>query len=160
MVKKAIVFCMGRIKLLYWLVFIHIFFSVGCNSFAQEDQMKDNDYFDNGLKMAEQKFFFDALRLRTDLNFESQKRISYTTIKDIEAFRRQYRGGQMTMEYVIRDRLHTAIFLHQEKNFLQSMDGSEFSLPENISADDLTQQVVDLIGGMYYGAQEVRALTQ
>ena len=99
MVKKAIVFCMGRIKLLYWLVFIHIFFSVGCNSFAQEDQMKDNDYFDNGLKMAEQKFFFDALRLRTDLNFESQKRILYTTIKDIKAFRKQYRGSQMTMEY-------------------------------------------------------------
>ena len=160
MVKKAIVFCMGRIKLLYWLVFIHIFFSVGCNSFAQEDQMKDIDYFDNGLKVAEQKFFFDALRLRTDLNFESQKRILYTTIKDIKAFRKQYRGSQMTMEYVIRDRLHTAIFLNQEKNYLESMDGSEFNLPENISVNDLTEKVVNLIGSMYYGAEEVRNLNQ
>ena len=147
-------------KLVYWLIFYAVFSSVGCNFFAQEDQLNDINSYDTNLKMGEEKFFFDALRLRTDLNFESQKRILYTTIKDIEAFRRQYRGGQMTMEYVIRDRLHTAIFLHQEKNFLQSMDGSEFSLPENISADDLTQQVVDLIGGMYYGAQEVRALTQ
>jgi hypothetical protein len=64
------------------------------------------------------------------------------------------------MEYVIRDRLHTAIFLNQEKNYLESMDGSEFSLPENISVNDLTEKVVNLIGSMYYGAEEVRNLNQ
>ena len=40
------------------------------------------------------------------------------------------------------------------------MDGSEFGLPKNINADELTRQLVALIGGMYYGAQEVRALNR
>ena len=147
-------------KLVYWLIFYAVFSSVGCNFFAQEDQLNDINSYDIKLKMGEEKFFFDALRLRTDLNFESQKRILYTTIKDIKAFRKQYRGSQMTMEYVIRDRLHTAIFLNQEKNYLESMDGTEFSLPENISVNDLTEKVVNLIGSMYYGAEEVRNLYQ
>jgi len=145
-------------KLGYWLVFFPIFFSAGCNSFGQEDQMNDSDSFYSGLKMVEQKFFFDALRLRTDLDFERQKRILFTTIKDIESFRQQYNGGEMTLEYVIRDRLHTAIFLNQKNNYLMSMDGSEFSLSENISATKLTEEVIKLIGAMYYGADEVKNL--
>ena len=108
--------------------------------------------------MVEQKFFFDALRLRTDLDFERQKRILFTTIKDIESFRQQYNGGEMTLEYVIRDRLHTAIFLNQKNNYLMSMDGSEFSLSENISATKLTEEVIKLIGAMYYVADEVKNL--
>jgi len=160
MVKKAIVFSMGRIKLGYWLVFFPVFFSIGCNSFGQEDLMNDTDSYDSGLKMAEQKFFFDALRLRTDLNYERQKRILYTTIKDIESFRQQYNSGEMTLEYVIRDRLHTAIFLNQKKNSLMSMDGSKFRLSQNLSATELTEEVVSLIGAMYYGAKEVKALVQ
>ena len=122
--------------------------------------MNDTDSSNSGLKMAEQNFFFDALRLRTDLNFESQKRILFTTIKDIESFRQQYKGGEMTLEYVIRDRLHTAIFLNQKKNNLVSMDGSKFSLSQNLSATELTEEVVSLIGTMYYGANEVNGLVQ
>lgn len=122
--------------------------------------MNDTDSFNSGLKMAEQNFFFDALRLRTDLNFESQKRILFTTIKDIESFRQQFKGGEMTLEYVIRDRLHTAIFLNQKKNNLVSMDGSKFSLSQNLSATELTEEVVSLIGTMYYGANEVNGLVQ
>ena len=122
--------------------------------------MSDIDSYDVGIKMAEQKLFFDALRLRTDLNFESQKRILYTTLKSIESFRQQYKCGEMTLEYVIRDRLHTAIFLNQKKNYLVSMDGSKFSLSQNLSATELTEEVVSLIGAMYYGASEVKALVQ
>ncbi len=122
--------------------------------------MNDTDSSNSGLKMAEQNFFFDALRLRTDLNFESQKRILFTTIKDIESFRQQFKGGEMTLEYVIRDRLHTAIFLNQKKNNLVSMDGSKFSLSQNLSATELTEEVVSLIGTMYYGANEVNGLVQ
>ncbi len=151
---------MVRIKLGYWLVFFPVFFSIGCNSFGQEDYINDTDSPDNGLTIAEQKFFFDALRLRTDLNFERQKRILYTSIKDIESFLQDYNGKDMTLEYVIRDRLHTAIFLNQKKNYLVSMDGSKFSLSQNLSATELTEEVVSLIGAMYYGASEVKALVQ
>ena len=66
----------------------------------------------------------------------------------------------MSLEYVIRDRLHTAIFLNQKNNQLESMDGSEFSLPEKLSAVELTNELVSLIGKMYYGADEVKALAQ
>ena len=64
----------------------------------------------------------------------------------------------MTLDYVIRDRLHTAIFLGQKANLLESMDGSLFDLPDNQSAKELTDQVIALIGSMYYGANEVEQL--
>jgi hypothetical protein len=147
-------------KLSYWLLFHAIYFSMGSPSYAQEDQSDDSNLSDVASKMELDENFFDALRLRTDLDFESPKRILYTTISDIKAFRQQYKGTEMSLEFVIRDRLHTAIFLDQKKNLLQSMDGSEFGLPKNITADELTRQLVALIGGMYYGAQEVRALNR
>ena len=102
--------------------------------------------------------FYDALRKRSDLNFSSNKRILYTTIKNLEDFQKNYQDSEMNLEYVIRDRLHTAIYLNQEKNRLESMDGSIFNLPQNITAKVLTDEVVKLIGGMYYGSSEVREL--
>ena len=38
------------------------------------------------------------------------------------------------------------------------MDGSMFNLTQNINASKLTDEVVKLIGGMYYGSSEVREL--
>ena len=64
----------------------------------------------------------------------------------------------MTLDYVIRDRLHTAIFLSQKKNALESMDGSLFYLSQNISSEELTNELVSLIGKMYYGSSEVEQL--
>lgn len=40
------------------------------------------------------------------------------------------------------------------------MDGSDFGLSPNQSASELTDQLVLLIGRMYYGADEVEALGQ
>lgn len=111
-------------------------------------------------EMKQNEDFFDALRLRSDLRFQIQKRVLFTTIGDIEAFHQKYKDTEMTLEYVIRDRLHTAIFLHQKKNILKSMDGSDFGLSPNQSASELTDQLVLLIGRMYYGADEVEALGQ
>jgi hypothetical protein len=110
--------------------------------------------------MEQNEDFFDALRLRSDLNLGANKRILYTTIDDIKAFDQNYKGTEMSLEYVIRDRLHTAIFLNQKKNQLQSMDGSEFGLSQKLSAVELTNELVSFIGRMYYGADEVKALAQ
>jgi hypothetical protein len=104
--------------------------------------------------------FYDALRFRTDLGLKSNKRILYTTIEDIDAFDQKYKQTDMTLDFVVRDRLHTAILLGQKRNFLQSMDGSVFDLPENYPADALTDRVVALIGAMYYGASEVEQLVK
>ena len=75
-----------------------------------------------------------------------------------EEFKQKYKQTDMTLDYVIRDRLHTAIFLGQKGNLLESMDGSLFDLPDNQSAKELTDQVIALIGSMYYGANEVEQL--
>ena len=123
------------------------------NKVHQQDKILDE-------KMELQHNFFDAKRLRTDLKFNSNKRILFTTLENILAFDQKYKGTEMSLEFVIRDRLHTAIFLNQKKNYLKSMDGSEFGLSQNLSAVELTQEVVSLIGAMYYGADEVKALVQ
>ena len=123
------------------------------NKVHQQDKILDE-------KMELQHNFFDAKRFRTDLKFNSNKRILFTTIENIQAFDQKYKGTEMSLDYVIRDRLHTAIFLNQKKNYLKSMDGSEFRLSHNHSAVELTQEVVSLIGAMYYGADEVKALVQ
>ena len=135
--------------LIYFLVYMCI------NSCAQENQiMKINSL--SGIE--EDVNFYDALRQRTDLNFGRNIRILHTTIKNFQDFQKNYQDSDMHLDYVIRNRLHTAIYLNQEKNYLESMDGSIFDLPQNISALTLTDEVVKLIGGMYYGSSEVREL--
>ena len=109
-------------------------------------------------EMESQDNFFDALRERTDLGFDTNKRILFTSIDNIAAFGENYKGTEMTLDYVIRDRLHTAIFLRQNNNVLESMDGSLFNLSQNISSKELTDEVVSLIGKMYYGSSEVEQL--
>ena len=62
--------------------------------------------------------FYDALSFRTDLRLNSNKRILYTSIKNIEAFKQKYKQTDMTLDYVIRDRLHTAIFWVRKEIYL------------------------------------------
>ena len=135
---------------------------MGFFSCAQGDKNWILDQKDSLSKteMGTMENFYDALSFRTDLRLNSNKRILYTSIKNIEAFKQKYKQTDMTLDYVIRDRLHTAIFLGQKGNFLESMDGSLFDLPDNYSAKELTDQVIALIGSMYYGANEVKALVQ
>ena len=135
--------------LIYFLTYICI------NSCAQENQIMKI----NSLSTIEEDVnFYDALRQRTDLNFGRNIRILYTSIKNLEEFQKNYQDSDMYLDYVIRNRLHTAIYLNQKKNYLESMDGSMFNLTQNINASKLTDEVVKLIGGMYYGSSEVREL--
>lgn len=108
--------------------------------------------------MKQEEGFYDALRFRSALNLSDNKRILHTTIKSIEAFQNKYQGTDLTLDDVIRSQLHTAIWLGQKRNLLRSMDGSVFDLPENCSAAALTDRLISLIGGMYYGADEVKQL--
>ena len=148
-----------RFKKNYLLIYIFLVSITSILSCAQEN---GNNEGDQSILLKEeiesQDNFFDALRLRTDLSFDTNKRILYTTIDNIETFTEKYKGTEMTLDYVIRDRLHTAIFLSQKKNVLESMDGSLFYLSQNISSEQLTNEVVSLIGKMYYGSSEVEQL--
>ena len=148
-----------RFKKNYLLIYIFLVSITSILSCAQEN---GNNEGDQSILLKEeiesQDNFFDALRLRTDLSFDTNKRILYTTIDNIETFTEKYKGTEMTLDYVIRDRLHTAIFLSQKKNVLESMDGSLFYLSQNISSEELTNELVSLIGKMYYGSSEVEQL--
>ncbi len=136
-------------------IFIYFLAYTCLNSCAQDNQaIKINSLSE----ILEDVNFHDALRQRSDLNFGRNIRILYTTIKNLEEFKKTYQDSDMYLDYVIRNRLHTAIYLNQEKNYLESMDGSIFDLTQNINASKLTDEVVKLIGGMYYGSSEVREL--
>ena len=136
-------------------IFIYLLAYMCINSCAQENQIMKI----NSLSVIEEDVnFYDALRQRSDLNFGRNIRILYTTIKNFEEFQKKHQDSDMYLDYVIRNRLHTAIYLNQEKNYLESMDGSKFNLPQNINASKLTDEVIKLIGGMYYGSSEVREL--
>ena len=93
------------------ITFIYFLTYICINSCAQENSIKINSF--NAIE--EDGNFYDALRVRSDLNFASNKRILYTTIKNLEDFQKNYQDSEMNLEYVIRNRLHTAIYLNQEK---------------------------------------------
>ena len=147
-------------KKYYLKVYITLFLMMGFFSCAQGDKnwVLDQKNSSSKTEIASNENFYDALRFRTDLKLNSNKRILFTSIKNIQEFKQKYKQTDMTLDYVIRDRLHTAIFLGQKRNFLQSMDGSVFNLPDNYPAKELTDQVIALIGSMYYGNSEVKQL--
>jgi hypothetical protein len=125
---------------------------------AQNNGNDKNRNWDSENLMKQEEGFYDALRFRSALNLSDNKRILHTTIKSIEAFQDKYQGTDLTLDDVIRSRLHTAIWLDQKRNLLRSMDGSVFDLPEYCSAAALTDRLISLIEGMYYGADEVKQL--
>ena len=104
------------------------------------------------------KLFFDALKVRNDLNFKSNKRILYTNIQKIDSFNQKYKKTNLTLNFIIRNKLHTAIFINQKKNYLKSMDGSIINFSNNLDAKQLTDHVIKTIGKMVYGSEEVKRL--
>ena len=104
------------------------------------------------------KLFFDALKVRNDLNFKSNKRILYTNIQKIDSFDQKYKKTNLTLNFIIRNKLHTAIFINQKKNYLKSMDGSIINFSNNLDAKKLTDHVIKTIGKMVYGSEEVKRL--
>ena len=104
------------------------------------------------------KLFFDALKVRNDLNFKSNKRILYTNIQKIDSFDQKYKKTNLTLNFIIRNKLHTAIFINQKKNYLKSMDGSIINFSNNLDAKQLTNHLIKTIGTMVYGSEEVKRL--
>ena len=52
------------------------------------------------------KLFFDALKVRNDLNFKSNKRILYTNIQKIDSFDQKYKKTNLTLNFIIRNVLY------------------------------------------------------
>lgn len=94
-----------------------------------------------------------ALRL-SDKLFKPN-RVLKTTINDKSLFKQKYKNTNLTLDYIIRYYFYTSIDLNAEKNQLISMDGSVFNLSSK-NAKALTNEVISLIGNMYFGKIELK----
>jgi hypothetical protein len=115
---------------------ILLFISFGC--FGQEVELK---------------------ALRFSNNFSKPNRVLKTTISDKSLFKQNYNNTDLTLDYVIRYHFYTSIDLNEGENQLISMDGTTFNLSSE-NAEDLTDEVILLVGGMYFGKKEFNAFEE
>ena len=97
--------------------------------------------------------------LRLSNNFSKSYRVLKTTISDKSLFKQNYNNTDLTLDYVIRYHFHTSIDLNEGENQLISMDGITFNLSSE-NAEDLTDEVISLVGGMYFGKKEFNAFKE
>ena len=91
--------------------------------------------------------------LRRSNNFSKPNRVLRTIISDKSLFKQNYKNTDLTLDYVIRYHFYTSIDLNSEENQLVSMDGTTFILSSE-NAEDLTDEVITLVAGMYFGKKE------
>ena len=92
--------------------------------------------------------------LRFSNNFSKPNRVLKTTISDKSLFQQNYNNTNLTLDYVIRYHFYTSIDLNADENQLISMDGTKFNLSSK-NAVDLTDEVISLVGRMYFGKKEL-----
>ena len=84
---------------------------------------------------------------------EKGYRVLKTTIKDSLLFKKKFKDSNYTLDYVLRYYYATAIDLSCDKNELISMNGLVFPI-ESDNPDEIIEEVMSLIGNMYYGRTE------
>ena len=104
-----------------------------------------------------QEVELNAIRLSN--NFSKPNRVLKTRISDKSLFQQNYNNTNLTLDYVIRYHFYTSIDLNEGKNQLISMDGTKFNLSSE-NAKDLTDEVISLVGGMYFGKKEFNAFKE
>lgn len=97
----------------------------------------------------------DLTALRLSDNFSKPYRVLKTTISNESLFQKKYNNTNLTLDYVIRYHFYTSIDLNAKRNQLISMDGTVFNLSSK-NAKDLTDEVISLVGSMYYGRKELK----
>jgi hypothetical protein len=97
--------------------------------------------------------------LRLSNNFSKSYRVLKTTISDKSLFKQNYNNTDLTLDYVIRYHFYTSIDLNEGENQLISMDGTTFNLSSE-NAEDLTDEVISLVGRMYFGKKEFNAFKE
>ena len=84
---------------------------------------------------------------------EKGYRILKTTFSDSLIFKNKYKDSNYSLDYVLRYYYATAIDLDCNKNELISMSGLLFPI-ESAKPDEIVEEVIALIGNMYYGRKE------
>ena len=86
-------------------------------------------------------------------NMEKGYRILKTTFTDSLVFKKNFKNSKYSLDYVLRYYYSTAIDLGSDKNELISMSGLVFPI-ESVKPDEIVEEVMSLIGNMYYGRKE------
>ena len=86
-------------------------------------------------------------------NMEKGYRTLKTTFSDSLIFKNKYKDSNYSLDYVLRYYYATAIDLGCDKNELISMSGLVFPI-ESAKPDEIVEEVIALIGNMYYGKKE------
>ena len=86
-------------------------------------------------------------------NMEIGYRTLKTTFSDSLVFKKKYKDSNYSLDYVLRYYYATAIDLDCNKNELMSMSGLVFPI-ESVKPDEIVEEVMALIGNMYYGRKE------
>ena len=110
------------------------------------------------IKAKNQESILKALRKSNLTSYKGLSRVLFLTTHTIEDLQTVFPGTDKTCEYILRYYFYTEIHLNKKSNVLFAMDGTKFHLGnENTSAISLTDSVMNLIGGMYYGNSEVKS---
>ena len=86
-------------------------------------------------------------------NMEKGYRTLTTTFTDSLVFKKKFKDSNYSLDYVLRYYYATAIDLDCNKNELISMSGLVFTI-ESAKPDEIVEEVIALIGNMYYGRKE------
>lgn len=104
----------------------------------------------------------DALRKRKNVAFKKKTRILKTNLEFEADFDTIYPGTNKTCAYVLRYFFHTDIHFNENLNELISMDGTSFVISKEARHHEienqaviLTEEVIKLIGNMYFGYHEL-----
>ena len=76
-----------------------------------------------------------------------------TIFADALLFKKKFKDSKYSLDYVLRYYYATAIDLGCDKNELISMSGLVFPI-ESAKPDEIVEEVIALIGNMYYGRKE------
>ena len=105
-----------------------------------------------------QESILKALRKGNSTFYKGQSRVLFLithTIKDLQTV---FPGTDKTCEYILRYYFYTEIHLNKKSNVLFAMDEKKFQLDKrNTSAVSITASVINLIGDMYYGGNEMKS---
>ena len=86
-------------------------------------------------------------------NMQKGYRTLTTTFTDSLVFKKNFKNTKYSLDYVLRYYYATAIDLGCDKNELISMSGLVFPI-ESEKPDEIIEEVLALIGNMYYGRNE------
>ena len=86
-------------------------------------------------------------------NMQKGYRVLKTTLTDSLVFKTNFKDSNYSLDYVLRYYYATAIDLGCDKNELISMSGLVFPI-ESEKPDEIIEEVMALIGNMYYGRKE------